>query len=114
MFLFTPILAVLISVIYFLRSPKTQPMARRFLVSAHGIAISVIYIAAMLVWQTGSARTALATPLAFAFVFPLVLMVASFIWFRGPRFIHLPQFGNLFCLGATYFVGGMAITGDWF
>jgi hypothetical protein len=113
MFLITPILSVLISVIYFRKSPKDQPLARRYLVSAHGVVIAVIYVAAILVWQSGAARDALAKPFTFVCITPLLFILASFIWFRGPRYIHLLQLGNLFCLAATFFVGGMAVTGDW-
>ena len=113
MFLFTPIVAVLISAIYFLKSPKDEPLARRYLVSAHGLVIAVIYVAAILVWQAGAAKDALATPFIVVCAIPLLLIAASFIWFRGPRYIHLLQLGNLFCLAATLFVGGMAVTGDW-
>jgi uncharacterized YccA/Bax inhibitor family protein len=113
MFFFTPILSVLISVIYFRKSPRDQPLARRYLVSAHGVVIAVIYVAAILVWQVGSAQDALARPFILICIIPVLLIVASFVWFRGPRYVHLLQLGNLFCLGATFFIGGMAVSGDW-
>jgi hypothetical protein len=113
MFWFVPALSIFVSVIYFRNSPKDQSLSRRLLVSAHGIILAAIFIGAIVVWQIGSARASLGAPFAITLIVPLVLTVATFIWFRGPRYIHAIQVVNLFCLAATFFVGGMAITGDW-
>jgi hypothetical protein len=102
-----------ISVVYFWRSPKVQPLAQRLLVSAHGAAIAAIYLCAMYIWWSGSSRASLALPFMFSLMIPLLLIVVSFLKFRGLRSIHLLQLANLFCLGATFFIGAMAVTGDW-
>ena len=113
MFWFPPLFATAISVVYLWCSPKFQPLAQRLLVSAHGAAIAAIYVCAMYVWWSGSSHASLALPFMFSLVIPLLLIVVSFLKFQGPRSIHFLQLVNLFCLGATFFFGGMAITGDW-
>jgi hypothetical protein len=113
MFWFPPLLAMAISVVYLWRSPKVQPLSQRLLVSAHGAAIAAIYVCAMYVWWSGSSHAGLALPFMFSLVIPLLLIVMSFLKFQGPRSTHFLQLVNLFCLGATFFYGGMAITGDW-
>src|ERR1700686_2159466 len=113
MFWFTPLLAIAVSVVYFRRSPKVQPLAQRLLVSAHGVVIAAIYLCAMCVWWSGSSRTVLGEPYAFSLAVPLLLIIVSFLKFRGPRPTHFFQILNLFCLHATFLIGGMAITGHW-
>jgi hypothetical protein len=102
-----------ISVVYFRRSPKVQPLAERALVSAHGFVIAAIYICAMCIWWSGASRASLGLPYAFSLLIPLSLIIVSFLKFRGPRSTHFLQLANVFCLGATFFIGGMAVTGDW-
>jgi hypothetical protein len=77
------------------------------------VVIAVIYVAAIVVWERGAAQDSLAKFFAVICIIPLLFMVASFIWFRGLRYIHFLQLGNVLCLFATFFIGGMAITGDW-
>jgi len=113
MFWFPPLLAMAISVVYLWRSPKGQPVPQRLLVSAHGAAIAAIYLCAMYMWWSGLSRANLALPFMFSLMIPLLLILVSFLKFEGPRSMHLLQLANLFCLGATFFIGGMAVTGDW-
>jgi hypothetical protein len=113
MFWLAPVIAMAISVVYFKRSPKDQPLAQRLLVSAHGVVIAAIYLCALYVWWSGSSRESYGRPYAIAFMVPVALIAVSFWKFRGPRSTHLFQLANLFCIAASYFLGGMAITGDW-
>jgi hypothetical protein len=112
MFWLVTFLAVLTSVIYFRSSPQDQPLALRVLVSAHGVTIAALFIAAMCIYWSNWSRAAYAKPYAVALLVPLVLIVVSLFAFRGPRSIHWLQLANVFCLAVTLFVGGMAITGD--
>jgi hypothetical protein len=113
MFWVSPALSILVSVIYFRSSPRDQSLSRRLLVSAHGVILALIYIGAIIVWQAGCARTNFGEPFAIILAVPLVFTLATFLWFRGPRYIHLIQFVNLFCLAVTFLIGGMAVTGNW-
>jgi hypothetical protein len=111
--LLAPILAFSISVIYFLQSPRTDPLSIRLLVSAHGVSIAALYIGAMLVWWTGHSDARFESVFIFLLVLPLVLIAVSFVFFRGNKSLHLLQALNILCLMWTAFVGGMAVTGDW-
>lgn len=108
-----PLLAIAISVVYFRRSPTDQSLSQRLLVSAHGVAIAALYLCALAFMWSGSSHTALGQPFAFTLLIPVLLIAVSFLKFRGPRTTHLFQLVNLFCLATTFFIGGMAITGDW-
>ena len=54
-FWLAPVLALVISGIYFANSPKTQPLAMRVLASSHGVATAVLYMVAMGVFWANAA-----------------------------------------------------------
>ena len=112
-FIFPVLLAVAISVIYFRNSPRTEPLARRLLASAHGVVIAVLFISAIAIWLSGHSQERLGTPFQLLLLIPLALMIASFFLFKGPKATHLLQILDVVCLLWTWFVGGMAVTGDW-
>ena len=112
-FWFAPMVALAISAVYFVTSPKNQPMAQRFAASGHGAVICILYLTAMACWILGVSKRSYGFPFAVLLLFPVLLMGLSFFLYRGPRFVHGFQVLNLLCLAWTFFIGGMAVTGDW-
>ena len=114
MFIVPPLLAVAISVIYFIKSPRGEPAARRLLASAHGVVIAVLYVGAISIWLSGNSQRELGTPFLLLLLVPFASIIASFFLFRGPKLIHLLQLVNVLLLLWTGVVGGIAVTvGGW-
>lgn len=105
--------APMVSLIYFLASPKSQPMNGRLLASAPGVLIALFYLGAGLVHVRKLSTPSFGLPFAVMLLLPLGLMLLSFAIFRGPKRVHLLQLVNLVCLFWTFFVGSMAVTGNW-
>ncbi|HEY1104021.1 MAG TPA: hypothetical protein VGE70_11430 [Burkholderiaceae bacterium] len=112
-FWLAPLLTLLVSIVYFRTSPSGQGMAERLAVSAHGCVIAVLYFGALTFWWAGASRPAYGKLFAYSLLVPLVLMGFAFVKFRGKASVHLLQIVNLVGLFWTFFVGSMAITGDW-
>jgi F0F1-type ATP synthase assembly protein I len=108
-----PLLAVAVSVIYFCRSPQTEPIMRRIAASAHGIAIALIYVGALSLNFAHLESQRWSTPFSIILLLPLMLIVLFVLLFRGHPETHWFQLLNLLCLAWTAFIGGMAVTGDW-
>lgn len=83
------------------------------MVSAHGVAITAVFSVAMLLHGVNHADARYAFPFMFLSTLPVGLIVYSFLRFKGPKVVHFFQILNLLCLVYTFFMGGMAITGDW-
>ncbi len=109
--LWAPVLACSVSAIYW-RKGRGLPGWHRFLVSSSGAVIAAIYGAALLVYLAGLARSGLAVPFWCLLSVPIGLSLASVIKFTGSG-IHWLQLFNLACLAWTFFIGTMAVTGDW-
>jgi hypothetical protein len=107
-----PFLAGLVSVVYFLSSPKNQPMQQRLLSSAHGAVVVILYALAWLFVIAGISRPSLLLPFAVSLLVPGALIAASFFLYKGARQVHWLQVPNVACLLWTGFVGGMLITGQ--
>ena len=111
--LLAPLLAVGISVVYFLASPRSEPLGRRVLSSMHGVAIALLYILALSVHWAGQAEPRYGAVFIASLAIPVACIGTSLLLFRGRRVIHALQLPNLLCLAWTGFVGVMAVTGDW-
>lgn len=111
--LLAPVLALVISIVYFRASPSSQPLGSRLMASAHGISIAALYAGAMLVFYANAAGPRYATPFFVLLAVPAVLMLLSFFIYRGAKHVHLLQCLNFLCLAWVAFIGGMAVTGDW-
>lgn len=112
-FLLAPLLAIGVSAIYFFTSPKTQPIGSRIAASAHGITIAVIYFFAMAVFRANKAQPMYGSSFVMLQLLPILLAVLSFFLYKGRKTVHLLQILNLICLVWTFFIGGMAVTGQW-
>lgn len=108
-----PLLAILVSVVYFFAGPKGQQIGERLAVSVHGVTIAILFTGAMTLHMSGHSHPSYAMPFFCSLLLPLGLIVFALWRFRGPRFIHAFQLLNFISLALTFFIGGMAITGDW-
>jgi hypothetical protein len=103
------ILAPLVSLAYFLASPRSESVRRRLLVSAHGAVIASVWLVVASIGE----RPAWGTAFTLLMLVPLALIGFSFFAFRGRPSVHILQVVNLVALGWTYFIGSMSITGKW-
>jgi hypothetical protein len=107
-----PVLAGLVSIVYFMTSPQSQPMRQRLLASAHGAVIVMLYALAWAIIAAGISRPSLLLPFAVSLLFPGVLIAASFFVYKGPRAVHWLQVPNVACLLWTGVAGAMLVTGQ--
>ena len=107
-----PVLACVISCVYFFRW-KDGAALERFAFSAHGASIAWLFLVAWTVSAAGAARQSFAIPFALAFIAPALLAVAALFRFQGNKVIDLLQLPLFACGGWTWFIGTMAITGEW-
>ena len=108
-----PLVALGVSVRYFVRSIGDPSMLRRLATSAHGVVIAVVYVIAITIAVTGAHDPAYGKPFFWALIAPVALIVISFVCYRGSKQTHWLQVPNVLCLGWTGVVGGMAVTGQW-
>lgn len=107
-----PVAAAAVSFAYF-RSSKNLRLGERLAVSAHGLSIVLVYVGALLVAAVGLSRASLLYPFWSLFLLPLGLVGFALVRFRGNGAVHLLQLINLLSAGWSFFVGTMAVTGDW-
>lgn len=112
-FWLAPVLTLLVSVAYFRASPSAQRLGERIAVSAHGAVIAGLYFGAMFLWLSGASRPAYGKPFVYALAVPIALMVFALVRFRGRASVHLLQLINIVGLVWAFFIGSMAVTGDW-
>jgi hypothetical protein len=110
--LLAPMLAVAISGVYFVASPRAQPTRDRILASAHGVAMALLYVVAWIALLSGQSNPRLGTPFGFSLLLPLCLIILSFFFYRARKVVHCLQIINVVCLLWTGFAGGMLITGE--
>jgi hypothetical protein len=112
-FFLAPLLTFAVSIIYFLFSPKSQPLLVRLLASAHGAVIAIIFFLSLTLSNLVEPSPNFGKPFFIFYLALLALIVASLFLFKGRKIIHGLQVVNLLGLVWTYFIGGMAITGVW-
>ncbi len=86
---------------------------KRVLVSAHSFTMFVILCSALLVGGYGYSNKELMPVFYFFMILPLLSIVLSFIYFKGSKWFHLAHIWNVIAFVWTFFVGSMAVTGDW-
>jgi hypothetical protein len=76
--LLAPVLAVAVSGVYFVTSPRAQPTRDRILASAHGVAIALLYVVAWIALLSAQSNPRLGTPFEFSLLLPLVSSFSRF------------------------------------
>jgi hypothetical protein len=107
-----PIIAIGISVAYFISSPREQALSGRLLASSHGVAMALLYAALWAVPQGTKLNSNLGNVYPFTLLFPFALIVTSFFVNRGNKLIHWLQLINLLCLLWIGIAGVMRVTGQ--
>jgi hypothetical protein len=110
--LWAPMLAAGISFIYYQNS-RNNRVAGRLLVSMHGASLASLYVVALLVHGLNASRPALGYVFWGAFAVPALLVIVSIARYKGNGVIHLLQLANLLAAAWVFFVGTMAVTGNW-
>jgi hypothetical protein len=108
-----PLMALSVSVIYFVASPHSQPVGRRIVASVHGFSICCLYSLAMGAWRLGLSSKVFGYLFSFLLFIPLFLIAVSFSTFAGRRGLSWFQLLNLISLAWVAFIGSMASSGDW-
>jgi hypothetical protein len=108
-----PLIAMLISAIYFFGSKADDSLFRRILTSIHGFAMTALYAIAWAISMTRQSDAGYGVPYAIGLLVPAALIVLALFRFRGNKKLHWLQIPNVACLVWIGFIGGMAITGDW-
>jgi hypothetical protein len=105
---------VAISIAYFWLGRREPSLVTRILVSAHGVFAAALYLGALGLWEvTRAYRPWAGWPFLLLHLIPIASIIYALFRFSGPKLLHLSQIANLGCMVYTYFVGGMAVTGDW-
>ena len=112
-FWFAPILALATSAIYFATSPPNQKLSWKLGASAHGASIAALYVAALVVNEIGSPSPSYGTPFTISLLIPCGLILLSLNLYKGRKSVHVLQLINIVCIAWTFFIGSMAITGNW-
>lgn len=112
-FWLAPLVALAISILFFLASPKEQGLARRCAASAHGLSIAALFFGAMQFHWSGAFHPAYQRPFGYMALLPLALIVLSFFYFRGAKSFHFLHIFSILCLAWVFFIGSMAVTGNW-
>lgn len=100
------------SAAYFVFDRSGMSLQRRLATSAHGLLAAVLYVSAVSIsLYSMKPRPEVANALALLYLLPVALVIASFVWYRGPKSIHLIQLLNVPAMLVSAFVGvvGVAI-----
>ena len=101
-----------ISVTYFV-TDKTPSKAARLVSAAHGLIGAILLGGAIFIWQSGRSNDAFAEPYTLLLLLPVASVVFSFFFYRGRKLVHLLQIPNSLCLLWAFFIGSMAVSGNW-
>lgn len=96
------------SIAYFCFAPREQLLGQRLATSAHGVAVSGLWIMAVLASFSGEpSNWEFIGPLC---MIPLALMLYAFWKYAGPKWLHLLQVLNAFGLLALLLISHIVLT----
>ena len=110
--LWAPLVAAGVSVVYFQGSTSTSK-AERVATSSHGAALALLYLGALSIHALGMSRPALGWVFWGSLLVPASLAVYALARFRGSKNLHFLQLANLLAALWIWFLGTMAVTGNW-
>ncbi len=100
-----------VSLIYWLKDSNTG--FKRIAVSAHSVILLVLFGATFVIGYYGYSDKSLLAPFYSLLTIPIASIIASLVLFKGSKWIHFAHLWNLMALPWTWFVGSMAVSGDW-
>lgn len=110
--LWAPLVAASVSVVYF-QSSKSPRKSERIATSIHGAVLAALYFGALAVHSFGISNPALGRAFWLSLLVPGGLAVYSLASYRGNKQVHFLQLANLLAALWIWFVGTMAVTGNW-
>ena len=114
--LFAIVLALVpfgVSAAYMCAVSRDCSLVKRLATSAHGAALSVLWLAAILVDMLGKHHRLNWDFFGPACLLPLVLIAYSLWQYDGRRWVHAMQFINIVWLLGFLVFGGMLVNGVW-
>jgi hypothetical protein len=109
--LLASLVMIVVSIVYFRASAVGTPVASRILAASHGAVGAFLSLAGMAVGYSAHDRAGYGGPYSLAFILPAILVLVSFLVFRGRAWTHLLQLVNIPAMGWGWFIGSMAVTG---
>ena len=73
----------------------------------------MLYVGALIFSAIGISKPGYGVPFLATLLVPVALIVLSFFLYEGRKSLHTLQLVNLLCIAWTFFIGSMAITGEW-
>jgi hypothetical protein len=110
--LWAPLVAAAVSVVYF-QSSKSSRRFERFATSIHGALLAVLYFGALGIHSLGLANPMLGKAFWLSLLVPCGLALYAMARFSGNKQVHFLQLANLLAALWIWFVGTMAVTGNW-
>lgn len=102
-----------VSLLYFSFAKDGASLALRLLTSAHGAVGALVFFSALAIGFSGWDHPSYGQPYLFAWVLPALLMLFSLMRYPGPATVHLLQVFNVLAFAWAWFIGTMAVTGNW-
>jgi thiosulfate reductase cytochrome b subunit len=110
--LWAPLLAAGVSVVYF-QSSKNPRKSERIATSLHGAVLAALYLGALAVHRFGISHPAFGNAFWLSLLVPAGLAFYSLASFRGNKQVHFLQLAHLLAALWIWFVGTMSVTGNW-
>ena len=105
------VLSVVVSWVYWRKIRGT--IRTRLLASCHSISLLIILILALLFGLNGFNSLSFQAPFTIILLMPIASVLYSLKVFDGDKRIHTLHLWNLVALIWTWFIGSMAVSGDW-
>ncbi len=105
------LISISVSLIYWLKDSNTG--FKRIAVSAHSVILLLLFGATFIAGFYGYSNLSLLLPFYSLLAIPIASIITSLVMFKGSKWIHLVHLWNLIALPWTWFVGSMAVSGDW-
>lgn len=85
----------------------------RLFASFHSVSLLIILVVALLFGLNGFSNLSFQTPFTLILLIPIASIVFSIKTYDGHKRIHILHLWNVIALIWTWFIGSMALTGDW-
>ncbi len=102
-----------VTVVYMCSAPRDRSLVKRLATSAHGAALSALWLAALLVDMLGNYHPSNWDVFGPACLLPPVLIAYSLWRYDGRSWVHAMQLINVVWLLAFPVFGAMLVTGAW-
>jgi hypothetical protein len=86
---FVPGLPSLISLVYFLASPRTQLLSKRLLTSAHGVSVTALWLIAAAFYSLHISSGTLGLLFVLLALGSASLIMVSLVRYQGPKGLHI-------------------------